>query len=116
MPGAASAVTVIRADDHTYHYRSDKDCQIRTLSPLNLEKDVEFYEFGSRPAEPCAARRTSRAPANSSPCRKGGFASSRLATPKNSLPATRPATAPMSPTPLNSGRGEATLFLIVIYR
>ena len=44
MPGAASAVTVIRADDHTYHYRSDKDCQIRTLSPLNLEKDVEFYE------------------------------------------------------------------------
>jgi transcriptional regulator with XRE-family HTH domain len=23
MPGAASAVTVIRADDHTYHYRSD---------------------------------------------------------------------------------------------
>src|SRR3974390_154265 len=45
MPGAASAVTVIRADDHTYHYRSDKDCQIRTLSPLNLEKDVEFYEI-----------------------------------------------------------------------
>ena len=44
MPGAASKITVIRADDHTYHYRSDKDCRIRTLSPLNLEKDVEFYE------------------------------------------------------------------------
>lgn len=44
MPGAASAVTVIRANDHTYHYRSDKDCRIRTLTPLNLEKDVEFYE------------------------------------------------------------------------
>jgi transcriptional regulator with XRE-family HTH domain len=44
MPGAASAVTVIRANDHAYHYRSDKDCRIRTLSPLNLEKDVEFYE------------------------------------------------------------------------
>ncbi|HTL54561.1 MAG TPA: XRE family transcriptional regulator [Candidatus Limnocylindrales bacterium] len=44
LPGAASAVTVIRADDHAYHYRSDKDCRIRTLSPLNLEKDVEFYE------------------------------------------------------------------------
>ena len=40
MPGAASAVTIIRADDHTFHYRSDKDFQIRTLSPLNLEKDV----------------------------------------------------------------------------
>src|SRR5262245_8611492 len=42
LPGAASAVTVIRADDHAFHYRSDKDCRIRTLSPLNLEKDVEF--------------------------------------------------------------------------
>src|SRR5437899_10107898 len=44
LPGAATAITVIRADDHTYHYRSDKHCRIRTLSPLNLEKDVEFYE------------------------------------------------------------------------
>lgn len=44
MPAATSKVTVIRADDRAYHYRSDKDCQIRTLSPLNLEKDVEFYE------------------------------------------------------------------------
>jgi transcriptional regulator with XRE-family HTH domain len=44
MPGVATTVNVIRADDHTYHYRSDKDCCIRTLSPLNLEKDIEFYE------------------------------------------------------------------------
>src|SRR5437588_11938104 len=43
-PGATSSINVIRSDDHTYHYRSDKDCRIRTLSPLNLEKDVEFYE------------------------------------------------------------------------
>src|SRR6516162_10163889 len=49
MPGAASAVTVIRANDHTYHYRSDKDCRIRTLSPLNLEKDFEFYEVRLQP-------------------------------------------------------------------
>ena len=44
MPSATSSVTVIRAEDHAYHYRSDKNCRIRTLSPLNLEKDVEFYE------------------------------------------------------------------------
>jgi transcriptional regulator with XRE-family HTH domain len=44
MPAASSNVTVIRADDRTYHYRSDQFCRIRTLSPLNLEKDVEFYE------------------------------------------------------------------------
>ena len=49
LPGAASSITVIRADDHTYHYRSDKDCRIRTLSPLNLEKDVEFYEVRLQP-------------------------------------------------------------------
>ena len=49
MPGAASAMTVIRANDRTFHYRSDKDCVIRTLSPLNLEKDVEFYEVRLQP-------------------------------------------------------------------
>lgn len=49
LPGAASTVTVIRAEDHAYHYRSDKDCRIRTLSPLNLEKDVEFYEVRLKP-------------------------------------------------------------------
>lgn len=49
MPSATSAVTVIRAEDHAYHYRSDKNCRIRTLSPLNLEKDVEFYEVQLQP-------------------------------------------------------------------
>ncbi|HEY2951740.1 MAG TPA: helix-turn-helix transcriptional regulator, partial [Verrucomicrobiae bacterium] len=49
MPSAISAVTVIRADDRAYHYRSDKKCRIRTLSPLNLEKDVEFYEVQLQP-------------------------------------------------------------------
>lgn len=48
-PGVASNLTVIRAADRDYHYRSDEDCQIRTLSPLNLEKDVEFYEIRLRP-------------------------------------------------------------------
>jgi transcriptional regulator with XRE-family HTH domain len=48
-PGAVSSVTVIRANDHTYHYRSDRHCRIRTLSPLNLEKDVEFYEVQLQP-------------------------------------------------------------------
>lgn len=43
-PGSGSRLMVIRADDRAYHYRSDKNARIRTLSPLNLEKDVEFYE------------------------------------------------------------------------
>ena len=45
IPGAGNSVNVIRAQDATYHYRSDENCRIRTLSPLNLEKDVEFYEI-----------------------------------------------------------------------
>lgn len=44
IPNASSSLNVIRANDRTFHYRSDKNCKIRTLSPLNLEKDVEFYE------------------------------------------------------------------------
>ena len=40
---------VIRADDRTYHYRSDRHCRIRTLSPLHLEKSVEYYEIVLRP-------------------------------------------------------------------
>ena len=44
-PSASPSIHVIRADDREYHYRSDKDCSIRTLSPLHLEKDVEFYEL-----------------------------------------------------------------------
>lgn len=43
-PRSSGAIQVIRADDATYHYRSEPECRIRTLSPLHLEKDVEFYE------------------------------------------------------------------------
>lgn len=49
MPDATPAVSVIRADDRAFHYRSDKMIRIRTLSPLNLEKDVEFYEVALQP-------------------------------------------------------------------
>lgn len=45
---ASTSVAVIRAGDRTYHYRSDEHCKIRTLSPLHLEKDVELYEVQLR--------------------------------------------------------------------
>jgi len=48
-PAAAPRVDVIRADDRTFHYRSDRHCSIRTLSPLHLEKSVEYYEIVLRP-------------------------------------------------------------------
>src|SRR5947207_9083365 len=49
VPNATATIDVIRAEDRTYHYRSDQFCRIRTLSPLHLEKDVEFYELLLRP-------------------------------------------------------------------
>src|ERR1051325_11695486 len=48
-PEAGSGVEVIRAADRAFHYRSDEHCRIRTLSPLHLEKDVEFYEVVLQP-------------------------------------------------------------------
>ena len=49
VPQASSSVQVIRANDPAFHYKSDRNCRIRTLSPLNLEKDVEFYEVRLQP-------------------------------------------------------------------
>jgi transcriptional regulator with XRE-family HTH domain len=117
MPGAASTVTVIRADEHNYHYRSDKDCRIRTLSPLNLEKDVEFYEVrlqagGTLRSSPHfegtrefltvqKGRVRIESAGDTEELASGDSASYRADVPHAIL---------------NSGRGEATLFLIVIYR
>jgi transcriptional regulator with XRE-family HTH domain len=42
---SASAIQTIRASESSQIFRKDTQCQIRTLSPLNLEKDVEFYEL-----------------------------------------------------------------------
>jgi transcriptional regulator with XRE-family HTH domain len=117
MPGAASSVTVIRADDHTYHYRSDKDCRIRTLSPLNLEKDVEFYEIllqaggalrsaphfeGTREFLTVQKGRIRVASAGDAEELNTGDSSSYRADVPHAI--------------INSGKGAATVFLIVIYR
>src|SRR5256885_6223611 len=45
---AARKIDVIRADDRAYHYRTDNKIRIRTLSPLRLEKSVEYYEVTLR--------------------------------------------------------------------
>ena len=43
-PAAAPKIDVIRHADRGFLFRDDSQCRIRTLSPLHLEKDVEFYE------------------------------------------------------------------------
>ncbi len=45
-----ASIRVIRAGDPAQVFRADRECEIRTLSPLQLEKDVEFYELALRPA------------------------------------------------------------------
>lgn len=44
-------IAVVRHDDESAIFRNDDVCRIRTLSPLNLEKDVEFYEVKLPPGK-----------------------------------------------------------------
>ena len=45
-----SKIEVIRGDDPTFVYKDDENMHVRTLSPLNKEKDIEFYEIRLSPA------------------------------------------------------------------
>lgn len=41
----APKIDVVRGGDPTHLFRNDANCEIRTLSPLHLEKEVEFYQI-----------------------------------------------------------------------
>ena len=43
--GGKPTIQVVRANDPAQVFRADKRHQVRTLSPLSNEKDVEFYEI-----------------------------------------------------------------------
>lgn len=45
QPWAASPIELVHGDDPKNWFRSDDDCRIRTLSPMRMEKNVEFYEL-----------------------------------------------------------------------
>jgi transcriptional regulator with XRE-family HTH domain len=50
LPAATPLVwRIIRSDDERYVFSSNKECKIRTLSPLDLEKQIEFYEITFSP-------------------------------------------------------------------
>jgi transcriptional regulator with XRE-family HTH domain len=117
MPGAASAVTVIRADDHTYHYRSDKDCRIRTLTPLNLEKDVEFYEIRLQPGGALRSAPHFEGTREFLNLQKGRLRI-ESANDAEDLNAGDSATyrADVPHALINAGKTEAVVFLIVVYQ
>ena len=43
------SIEVVHGNDPNHLFRADDQCQIRTLSPLHLEKSVEFYELRIEP-------------------------------------------------------------------
>jgi transcriptional regulator with XRE-family HTH domain len=45
QPWASSSIEVVHGDDANNLFRSDKECSIRTLSPLHMERNIEFYEL-----------------------------------------------------------------------
>ncbi|MEH6549099.1 MAG: XRE family transcriptional regulator [Pseudomonadales bacterium] len=51
QPWAAPSIEVVHGDDNKNLFRSDDKCTIRTLSPLQLERSVEFYEIELAPGE-----------------------------------------------------------------
>jgi transcriptional regulator with XRE-family HTH domain len=57
-PGAGSAIEVVRGDDPGSLFRADGECELRTLSPLQFEKNIEFYAIILQPG----AARASAAP------------------------------------------------------
>lgn len=42
---AAPSIEVVHGDDPNMLFRDDEECQIRTLSPLHMERNIEFYEL-----------------------------------------------------------------------
>lgn len=115
-PGAMSPITVIRGGDRTFHYRSDPDCTIRTLSPLHLEKDVEFYEVllregGSLRSAPHFQGTREFLTVVRGRVRVESKKDVEVLTAGDS--STYPADVPHAIA--NAGRGTARVFLVVIY-
>ena len=114
---SASSIQIIRATDRAQIFRADKQCQIRTLSPLNLEKDVEFYEVRL----PSGGALRSQAHVDGTreflTVEEGAVdlesGNSREALVKGDSATYR---ADVAHAILNAGKTEAVLFLVVIYR
>jgi transcriptional regulator with XRE-family HTH domain len=113
----AAGIEVIRSDNPAHHYRSDDSCRIRTLSPLNLEKDVEFYEVEFAPGGALRSSPHFEGTREFLTVERGKV---RVKSGEHTVElgrgdsATYRADLPHAIE--NAGRGEALLFLVVIYR
>jgi len=114
---SASAIQTIRATERAQIFRKDKQCRIRTLSPLNLEKDAEFYQLRLAPNGALRSQPHVDGTREFLTVEEGvvelhsGNSSETLA--KGDSATYR---ADVSHAIVNTGRREAVLFLVVIYR
>ena len=117
MPSASSAIHVIRADDREHLYRSDEAVEIRTLSPLNLEKDVEFYHVRLKAGGALKSAAHFQGTREFLTVEQGKVkveSSSDTAELTKGDSTTYRADVPHAIE--NIGKGEATVFLVVIYQ
>ena len=117
MSSASSSVHVIRADDREHLYRSDKAVEIRTLSPLNLEKDVEFYQVRLKPGGALKSAAHFQGTREFLTVEQGKV---RIQSSNDSAELSKgDSTTYRADVPHaieNLGKGEATVFLVVIYQ
>ena len=117
LPGVSSRITVIRAGDRAYHYRSDKDCSLRTLSPLNLEKDVEMYEVRLQPGGALRSSAHFEGTREYLTVAKGQVRVESAGEGDDLVVGDSASyRADMPHAILNQGKSEAVAFLVVIYR
>lgn len=114
---SASKIQVIRASDRAQVYRSDKQCEIRTLSPLNLEKDVEFYEVSLRVGGALRSQAHFEGTREFLTVEEGSV-SVESGTDTEELRKGDSGTyrADVPHAIVNTGKGTALVFLVVIYR
>ena len=114
---AASNIQVIRANERAQVFRSDKQCQIRTLSPLNLEKEIEFYELTLRPNGELRSQPHYEGTREFLTVEEGSV---RIESGKDREEVAKGDSgtyrADVPHAIVNTGTGEAIVFLVVIYR
>ena len=114
---SASKIQVIRAVDRGQVFRSDKQCEIRTLSPLNLEKDVEFYEVTLRPGGALRSQPHFEGTREFLTVEEGSV---RIESDQDAEELTKGDSgtyrADIAHAIINTGKGNALVFLVVIYR
>ncbi|MFN0079829.1 MAG: helix-turn-helix domain-containing protein [Prosthecobacter sp.] len=114
---SASKIQVIRASDRAQVFRSDKHHEIRTLSPLNLEKDVEFYEVRLRPGGALRSQPHFEGTREFLTVEEGSVRiESDLDTDELTKGDSGTYRADVPHAIVNTGKADALVFLVVIYR